>query len=151
LPRSHPVRRALSSVRLAGARSTAWDATPRALAAIALAADLALADREAEAALLAVPMVSWREARDRDPGPGGAPLIRLGPDGAPAFQFDAAGRPVPVVLEINRLLGADTDPWGAADWWLGANAWLAGVPAALLGDVDDRVLVLAARAELAVD
>jgi hypothetical protein len=144
LPRRHPVRQALSGgVRLASGRST-WEATPARLAAIAVAAEVALADRAAEAALLAAPMRT-----------GGVPaedhLIRLGPDRTPAFQFDGAGRPVPVVLEINRLLDAQGDPWGVADWWLCANLWLDGVPAELLGNVDDRILVMAAEAELAVD
>ncbi len=56
-----------------------------------------------------------------------------------------------MVLAVNRLLAARDDPWGVADWWLGGNAWLADVPAELLGEVDDEVLVRAARAETAVD
>ena len=32
-----------------------------------------------------------------------------------------------------RLLDADDDPFGVADWWLGRNAWLEGVPADLIG------------------
>ncbi|MGJ3560402.1 hypothetical protein ACR6C2_25330 [Streptomyces sp. INA 01156] len=32
------------------------------------------------------------------------------------------------------------DPWGAADWWLGGNSWLHGVPADLLGALPDEEL-----------
>ncbi|WP_406179544.1 hypothetical protein [Streptomyces sp. NBC_01006] len=71
----------------------------------------------------------------RLPAPGG--LIRL-----PAFQFTAGGRVRPAVREVNLLLGADEDPWGAADWWLSPNAWLAGYPApvALLDTPDEQRL-----------
>ncbi|MFF8960395.1 hypothetical protein [Streptomyces sp. NPDC014894] len=83
--------------------------------------------------------------------PSGAGLIRLtdreGRDRYPEFQFDPdTGEPVPVVQRINRLLLSDQDPWGAADWWLGGNEWLSGVPAALVGRVPDETLTLAARA-----
>ena len=70
-----------------------------------------------------------------------------GPEQLPAFQFGLDGQPIPVVVTINRLLEAAADPWGVADWWLGRNAWLNGIPADLLGQVDDALLVLAARAE----
>jgi hypothetical protein len=46
---------------------------------------------------------------------------------------------------VNALLGADRDPWGAADWWLSANAWLGTRPAGLLGTGRDRQLVDTAR------
>lgn len=37
----------------------------------------------------------------------------------PAFQFDTERREVrPIVVEINRVIGAKDDPWGAASWWL---------------------------------
>jgi hypothetical protein len=85
----------------------------------------------------------------RDPLRAG--LIRLTDHGGgaryPEFQFDPdTGEPRPVVQEINRLLLADEDPWGVADWWLGGNVWLRGAPADLLGDVPDELLVDAARA-----
>ncbi|GAA1397547.1 hypothetical protein GCM10009639_35130 [Kitasatospora putterlickiae] len=84
-----------------------------------------------------------------DPG-----LIRLtDPQGTvrlPSFQFDdASGRPLPVVVAVNRLLDAADDPWGVADWWLGANAWLDAVPARLLGTTGEHTLLAAARAEIA--
>ncbi|MEV7160555.1 DUF3168 domain-containing protein [Streptomyces microflavus] len=67
----------------------------------------------------------------------------------PAFQLDpASGTPYPVVVEINRLLSADEDPWGAADWWLGPNVWLDAAPARLLGTGVDHTLLSAARAEI---
>ncbi|QTA36072.1 hypothetical protein [Streptomyces sp. CA-256286] len=67
----------------------------------------------------------------------------------PAFQLDpASGTPYPVVVEINRLLSADEDPWGAVDWWLGPNVWLDAAPARLLGTGVDHALLSAARAEI---
>ncbi|MEU9289726.1 hypothetical protein AB0D57_35010 [Streptomyces sp. NPDC048275] len=67
----------------------------------------------------------------------------------PAFQLDPAfGAPYAVVVEINRLLSADVDPWGAADWWLGSNVWLDTAPARLLGTGVDHALLSAARAEI---
>lgn len=150
LPADHPARREL----LEGFRfGTSGGRSDTALASLRIAARAALDVRAADARLLAAPMVAWADVRvppaDRDA------LVRLrsrdGADGAPAFQFDAAGNPVPVVLEINRLLDAAGDPWGVADWWLCGNAWLdGGMPAELLGDVPDADLLAAARAELAV-
>ncbi|RJQ55069.1 MAG: hypothetical protein C4521_03125 [Actinobacteria bacterium] len=54
----------------------------------------------------------------------------------PAFQFDAdRGRIRPEVARINRLLGAGSDPWGAASWWISPNAMLGGkAPKELIGD-----------------
>ena len=53
-----------------------------------------------------------------------------------------------MVLAVNRLLDADEDPWGVADWWLGGNARLGAVPAQLLGRGHDDLLAAAARAVL---
>ncbi|WP_225632061.1 hypothetical protein [Streptomyces solaniscabiei] len=79
-------------------------------------------------------------ARDliRLPGPGG--LARL-----PRFQFAEGCLPWLVVLEVNGLLDAARDPWGAADWWLAGNAWLGTTPAALLGTGQERRLADTAR------
>lgn len=67
----------------------------------------------------------------------------------PAFQLDPVSKaPYPVVVEINRMLSADEDPWGAADWWLGSNVWLDAAPARLLGTGADDALLSAARAEI---
>ncbi|MER6996708.1 hypothetical protein [Streptomyces sp. NPDC000410] len=101
--------------------------------------------------LLAAPSLSPQEVRARcadDPPP---ELIRLDDpvrgDRYPAFQFTGrAGGPIAVVRQVNRLLLADVDPWGAADWWLSGNLWLGGPPASLLGEVPDEVLSGAARA-----
>ncbi|NEC75117.1 hypothetical protein G3I25_26695, partial [Streptomyces rochei] len=63
----------------------------------------------------------------------------------PRFQFrPGTAEPLPVVRRVNELLRADRDPWGAADWWLGGNAWLRGVPADLVGTLPDDELVRAA-------
>lgn len=103
-----------------------------------------------DAWILAAAAASPAGVRRRGTDPDLPGLIRLHrPDGQvslPAFQFTRAGEPKPLVLRINQLLGADTDPWGVADWWLCPNIWLAGTPADLLGTLDDHVLVAAAVA-----
>jgi hypothetical protein len=98
--------------------------------------------------LLAAPALSAAELRRRGGDPGQRYLIRLdGRDGPryPVFQFDAASRPLPVVLRINALLDADLDPWGVADWWLGPSAWLDRTPAESIGRVADEQLLGMAR------
>lgn len=103
-----------------------------------------------DAWILAAAADSATGVRRRGVDPDMPGLIRLHrPDGRvslPTFQFTRAGEPKPLVLRINELLGADTDPWGVADWWLCPNIWLAGTPADLLGTLDDHVLVAAAVA-----
>ncbi|EST20671.1 hypothetical protein M878_39260 [Streptomyces roseochromogenus subsp. oscitans DS 12.976] len=159
LPFDHPVREALDSVRLAGtatvsrpvvlrtrdllARLTA-DPPPPGTAAIIAAVELRL---------LHAPALSAAEVRARYRGSVPPPeLIRFADpdlgDRYPEFQFEpGGGAPYEVVLEVNRVLLADADPWGAADWWLSGNAWLGGgSPAALLGIRPDRELVGAAVA-----
>ncbi|MGW0186265.1 hypothetical protein ACWDV7_10985 [Streptomyces sp. NPDC003362] len=101
--------------------------------------------------LLRAPALSAAEARARCGGVPPAELIRLADprdgDRYPEFQFGAAGgSPYDVVLEVNRLLLADIDPWGAAAWWLSGNTWLGGTPARLLGRLPDHRLVGAATA-----
>jgi hypothetical protein len=106
----------------------------------------------ADAWLLAAPAFTEQQVRVRGGDPGSPSLIRLdrpdGPVTLPAFQFGPDGAAKPVVAEINLLLDAAGDPWGVADWWLGENAWLDGIPADLLGQVPDLQLVLAAQAEI---
>ncbi|MFE9725713.1 hypothetical protein ACFYQ5_19450 [Streptomyces sp. NPDC005794] len=110
--------------------------------------------RAARAHLLSAPALSLEEyARllGTGAGNGAAGLIRLPDPGSgpryPRFQFRAGtAEPLPVVRRVNELLQADMDPWGAADWWLGGNVWLHGVPAELLGTVPDDDLVGAASA-----
>ncbi|MET9735733.1 hypothetical protein ABZZ79_35430 [Streptomyces sp. NPDC006458] len=105
--------------------------------------------------LLAEPALEDAELRVRGGDPTSSGLIRLsGPGGRallPSFQFRADALPWQVVLEVNTLLDAGRDPWGAADWWLSDNAWLRSVPAALLGAARDEELVGAARSLLEGD
>jgi hypothetical protein len=105
-----------------------------------------------QAGLLAARALTEREVRAAGGDPGRADLIRLRRSDRhvvlPAFQFAPDGTPVPVVARVNALLDAAGDPWGVADWWLGRNAWLDGVPADLLGRVPDAELIMAAQAEL---
>lgn len=156
LPLRHPVREAASSARY-GSGTAVVDLAG--IAAILGDLDLRIgpvededADDDPEAWLRAAPSLSEQEVRAFGVAPDRADLIRLpGADRQPrlpAFQFLADGQPVPVVLTVNELLDANADPWGVADWWLGENAWLAAVPAELIGRVEDTVLVQAARAEL---
>ncbi|MEV7418588.1 hypothetical protein [Streptomyces sp. NPDC089919] len=159
LPDAHPVAAALrSGVRFAGAPGAVLDRAP-VLALLARLPEPAAAPGTGaaqpgaaappldpvRARLLAAPSLGAAEL-----GAGGAEpgLIRLRDpqrgDRYPLFQFAAGGtRPLPVVSRINRLLMADRDPWGAADWWLGGNRWLRGVPAELLGSVPDDELTRA--------
>ncbi|WP_225826716.1 hypothetical protein [Streptomyces naphthomycinicus] len=155
LPLDHPVRRRLDGSRglmappgpgtVAGAQElAAWFRLPSPVREPAHGGD-----RE-QGRLLREPALSADEARIRC---GGAPppeLIRLRDprdgDRYPEFQFaPAGGTPHGVVLEVNRLLLADIDPWGAAAWWFSGNTWLGGAPAALLGRLPDQRLVGAAR------
>ncbi|MFE2109451.1 hypothetical protein ACFXAF_26820 [Kitasatospora sp. NPDC059463] len=104
--------------------------------------------------LLAADSVSAADYRAGGNDPADPDLIRLtdrqGAVRLPAFQFDdVSGLPRPVVVAVNRLLDADDDPWGVADWWLGTNAWLDAVPARLLGTTGEHALLAAARAEIA--
>jgi hypothetical protein len=152
----HPVREEMDSPRLVaappgpatvtGARELmTWLTPPSTAPEPAYVLD---ADQEE---LLRAPAVSADEARTRCGGAPPAELIRLADprdgDRYPEFQFGAAdGSPYDVVLEVNRLLLADIDPWGAATWWLSGNTWLGGTPARLLGRLPDHRLVGAATA-----
>jgi hypothetical protein len=64
----------------------------------------------------------------------------------PRFQFRSDGSPAPVVLEVNRLLDADHDPWGVTDWWVGAHAWLGLAPIELIDSAGGYARLLAAAA-----
>lgn len=160
LPFDHPVREALDSVRLVGPAPVGHLAVLRSRTLLARITpdpdpppDTAAIIAAAEDRLLRAPALSATEVRTRY---GGAPpppeLIRLDDpergDRYPEFQFEpGGGAPYAVVLEVNRVLLADADPWGAADWWLSGNPWLGGgPPAALLGIRPDRELVGAAVA-----
>lgn len=149
LPATHPV-----SAEIANATRLAGSGSGTGRVAASLSAIMALLAGEADETveyLLAAPALSGQQAHDLGIDPGMPGLIRLAPpDGRPripAFQFDQAGHPIPVVLTINRLLDADDDPFGVADWWLGRNAWLGDVPSDLIGRVEDALLIRAAQAE----
>jgi hypothetical protein len=169
LPASHPVRRAIAdpdATRSASALAPAedqelmeelrriLDQEPRGPFGPQAVADnepgpLDEITRDAMERLLAVPALSAADLRRRGGDPAQEHLIRLEDrDGPrfPVFQFDASGRPLRLVLEINALLDADADPWGVADWWLGRNSWLSRAPAELIGQVADELLLASARA-----
>ncbi|WP_234334762.1 hypothetical protein [Streptomyces sp. NRRL S-118] len=96
--------------------------------------------------LLSAPALPWTGAGAADP----RLIVLSAPDGGrrlPAFQFEAGTMPWAVVLEVNTVLRAGADPWGAADWWLSAHTWWNGTPpAGLLGRGRDDELLAAARA-----
>jgi hypothetical protein len=46
---------------------------------------------------------------------------------------------------VNRLLGADRDPWGVTSWWVSPHAWLGSPPADLLAQRRAPELLEAAR------
>jgi hypothetical protein len=108
----------------------------------------------AQADLLATPGLSPAELRAGGGDPDRRDLVRLrssAGESLPRFQFDRTYRPYRVVLVVNRILGADADPWGVASWWLRANGWLDAVPAELVGRGRDDALIEAGRAELGED
>jgi hypothetical protein len=107
-------------------------------------------ERAAEAWLLEAPALDADQLRAHGLDPADPDLIRLDrADGTgrwPAFQFAADGSPLRIVLEINRILDAYDDPFGAADWWLGDNGRLGDAPVRLIGNLPDEELIAAARA-----
>lgn len=65
----------------------------------------------------------------------------------PAFQFDVNRREVfPEVRAVNVELSANSDPWGAASWWIAENARLQAIPADLVGTSRAQDLAYAAGA-----
>lgn len=65
----------------------------------------------------------------------------------PAFQFDADGRPRPVVARVLEV--TDLDGWALALWFTTPSGWLGGaVPVALL-DAEPDAVVDAARRDAA--
>ncbi|MEU8732328.1 hypothetical protein ACJ7VE_22715 [Streptomyces sp. PB17] len=99
--------------------------------------------------LLAEPALDPETVERHGGSPYAPDLIRLRGTGGrlrlPRFQFSEDALPWLAVLEVNALLDADHDPWGAADWWLSANAWLGTSPVRLLGTGRDAQLVETAR------
>lgn len=170
LPPGHPVRTALDGPRLAGqvvvgphvveqARELHTWLTSDGLRTSggpvpALPADPEEIIAAVRRRLLAQPSLSAREVHDCCDSTDGLIALDDPVDGPryPAFQFaGAGGAPIPVVRRVNRLLLADQDPWGAADWWLSGNQWLGGRPAALLGVLPEELLAGAASAMLEGD
>lgn len=65
----------------------------------------------------------------------------------PAFQFNADGRPYPVIAEaLDALPTESMSPWGVALWWYANNAWLPAEarPAELIGGPEQELIVGAA-------
>jgi hypothetical protein len=65
---------------------------------------------------------------------------------APAFQFDADGHVANAVADVNRLLDAESDPWGVASWWLTPHASLCAIPADAIRVGKDEDVLAAANA-----
>ena len=64
----------------------------------------------------------------------------------PGFQFDAEGRPLPVIAEVMRRLGAKSGEWELALWFTAANGWLdGGRPVDLLESGPEEVAQAAER------
>ncbi|MFI8885486.1 hypothetical protein [Streptomyces sp. NPDC053813] len=152
LPFDHPVRAALDAVRLVAAPPEP-SVVLGARELMALMAPVPPPDTPDGTSddLLRAPALSRDEAHARCGGAAPPELIRLadprGGERYPEFQFpEGCGSPYEVVMQVNRLLLADIDPWGAAAWWLSGNTWLGGTPAALLGRLPDQELVGAAAA-----
>jgi hypothetical protein len=148
LPRDHVVRRALVRGDLFQRPVTNLEMLSRVLSEHANATDNAL--RVVTTRLLAATALTEEEVRQRGCDPDDPDLIHLDrPDGTrqwPEFQFAPGNGPYPVVREINRLLGAENDPIGVADWWLSRDGWLDDRPSHLIGTIPDERLVSAAAA-----
>jgi hypothetical protein len=159
LPDRHPVRHAMSQPRSAAVPLTGLPDVEAILAGLVLPPGLPTApdggpgsEQDLDDWLLSAPSLTEHQLRALGGEPERSDLIRLpGTESKhvlPAFQFGPDGEPHSIVSEVNCLLDAAGDPWGVADWWLGENAWLGGVPAALLGHAADSDLRRAAQAEL---
>jgi hypothetical protein len=107
-------------------------------------------DQQVQARLISLPSLSPDEVRRHDVDPDDDGLIRLPhPDHEvqlPSFQFTAAGKPWPIVQEVNQQLDAAHDPWGVMCWWVDPHARLETVPVGLLGHGRDDLLRRAAVA-----
>jgi hypothetical protein len=154
LPTEHPFRRALAGETL---RSVAATRDPDTLSDWLLLTEslsahverpphrLTEVTQRATEWLLASPALALDQVRAAGQDPYAPGLIRLErPDGGeqwPAFQFSPDGSTWAVVQSVNRILDAEDDPWGVADWWLGQNHLAGGVPAELIGQVADQLLI----------
>jgi hypothetical protein len=151
LPDAHPLRQEMPPDGGPVAAPADLSGVADVLAGLSLPAG-SLAEADPAGWLLTAPSLTERQVRELGVRPERADLIRLPGAGQrsqlPAFQFAPGGQPVPVVATVNKLLDAESDPWGVADWWLGENTWLGGVPADLIGKVADSDLVRAALAAI---
>ncbi|MDI1462842.1 hypothetical protein QEZ54_17845 [Catellatospora sp. KI3] len=149
LPAEHPVRRAAADDDTdlsSAAVTTALDEALRTLAELLFESTVAVDDIGARVRerLLAEPA---HEGQAELPAPQGVIVLPSGPHGRiPDFQFTGSQQVWPVVQQVNRLLLADRDPWGATFWWLTTNGWLNCRPVSLIGRNYDAELVAAARA-----
>lgn len=68
----------------------------------------------------------------------------------PSFQFDNRGNLRNVVREINRMFGADEDPWGVADWWVTPNGvlWENVTPTDVIDEYPDHMVLHFAECEI---
>lgn len=106
-------------------------------------------ERAAEERLWIVPML---ELPAPDTGRSLVVLTRGMRSFAPVFQFArGAGVVAPGVEDVNRILGASEDPWGAASWWLTPHAALDAIPADALRVGEREAVTAAARAACELD
>lgn len=87
--------------------------------------------------LTELPALTPDEVRRVGTDPDLPELIRLGHGATtrlPRFQFDGSGAVRPVVVEVNRILDAEHDPWAVAGWWTDLHAWLKRAPVELLDE-----------------
>jgi hypothetical protein len=138
--RSQPTRRTIEepAALMGAAIRLRWVMETHAPAELDPGEDLEAA---AEARLFTAPMVPVPE-----PGVSVGVLVldRWLESWAPAFQFEADGRVSNAVAEVNRVLGADSDPWGVASWWLSPHASLGAIPAdAVKAGLEEEVLAAA--------
>lgn len=65
----------------------------------------------------------------------------------PAFQFDDAGRPKPIIAAILKQLHGAASTWQTAIWFVSPNSWLDGSKPIDLLDKDETALLMAAERE----
>jgi len=67
----------------------------------------------------------------------------------PGFQFDAEGRPLPVIAEVIRKLGAKSSEWELALWFTFRTGWLDGRRPVDLLESEPEEVAAAAESEAA--
>ncbi|KQN84967.1 hypothetical protein ASE90_18805 [Sphingomonas sp. Leaf67] len=68
-----------------------------------------------------------------------------GQDRFPAFQFDADGKPRPVIKKVLEVLPDNRTPWQVAFWFVSSNSWLGGPAPSDRLDEADAVIEAAAH------